>query len=746
MAGRCLEEVLAIEPEAETDFEVLQVILRARNEDDRLAQVMRRRAAAGTLPKRRDRLLALAELTYASDPVEAATVLAEAVELDPTSVPVLLRLAEVEAELGRSAEAIATYRSAIAASADSRTVSAAWVRIGDIAERALADGDQAVEAYRNALLAAPDELSALAGLVRGLTRRRDFAEAAIVLRRLATVESEPEARVGHLVTLGELLAGPAEDPEGAADAFEQALALDPQHDLAIDRLDAILVRARRAVAAGGGAGALSGGRARRPLAPAAPRGAVERPARIERARRRRIARRGRHRRGRRRGPAPSSRACWSPPTGCPRRSPSTWCSCASSRCGSSRCGRCAGFSSASGSGAGRPGWRRRWRRWARRTPATRAPCARRARAGRPRRPERSPAPTSSQSSATPTPATRRRCCSRRCSRCCRASMAWRSRTGASPSRIGWRRAPRIRSAPWSAASPRCSGRRHLRRLPRPRHRHPGRVEAGPPPALLVPPTFAALPRQEAYLQLGRQLGHLRAGTYAVGRIPRKDLGLLVAAGVRTVFPDYGRGVLPEEQLNDVAQKIAHAAPAAPARVRAGGARLPRRRRLRRRTVARRHRVHRHPRGAGGVGRRSRRVRAARAGGSAPGRRGAAASGGAAGRGARQRRRRRSDQLRRRRRALDAQPAAGRRLNDGNPGRVPNPSATSSAEQSSSSLTRAFQGRGRLALPRTPPSGRGRRGSSGRRGPARPERRACRPARPGWPPAPPPAARGCRPGA
>ena len=69
MAGRCLEEVLAIEPEAETDFEVLQVILRARNEDDRLAQVMRRRAAAGTLPKRRDRLLALAELTYARDPV-----------------------------------------------------------------------------------------------------------------------------------------------------------------------------------------------------------------------------------------------------------------------------------------------------------------------------------------------------------------------------------------------------------------------------------------------------------------------------------------------------------------------------------------------------------------------------------------------------------------------------------------------------------------------------------------------------
>jgi hypothetical protein len=46
----------------------------------------------------------------------------------------------------------------------------------------------------------------------------------------------------------------------------------------------------------------------------------------------------------------------------------------------------------------------------------------------------------------------------------------------------------------------------------------------------------------------------------VGRIPAKDLGLLVAAGVRTMFPEYGRGILPEEQLNDVAQKITRMLP------------------------------------------------------------------------------------------------------------------------------------------------------------------------------------------
>ena len=86
------------------------------------------------------------------------------------------------------------------------------------------------------------------------------------------------------------------------------------------------------------------------------------------------------------------------------------------------------------------------------------------------------------------------------------------------------------------------------------------IEAGPPPALLVPANLLSQPLQDACGQIGRQLGHLRAGTYGISRIPGKDLGLLVVAGVRTVYPDYGRGILPEEQLNDVAQKIARMLP------------------------------------------------------------------------------------------------------------------------------------------------------------------------------------------
>jgi tetratricopeptide (TPR) repeat protein len=522
--------------------------------------VMRRRAAAGTLPKRRDRLLALAELIHGRDPVEAASVLAEAVKLDPTSVPVLLRLAEVEADLGRHAEAIATYRHAIAASPDPRTVSAAWVRIGDIAERALADGDQAIEAHRNALLAAPDEISALAGLVRGLTRRRDFAEAAIVLRRLAAVEAESEARVGHLVTLGELLAGPAEDPEGAAEAFEQALALDPRHDVAMDRLDALLIRLDEA-------SRLAAALARYlEVAPGA------------RTRRMRLA------------------ALWNGPLGSSARAVDELRIVVGANEGDVEArvelGRVLESSDRFPEAIAehlvllrleplrvdslqalrrlceRAGQRRRAARVAAALAALGLTDAADARAVREARQRWMPETTGTISAAE-FEAVIRHPDARHPATSLLAAMS-----EVLPRLYGlaledWGVTKQDRLAARSEDPQRALVARvaslfgvddtfdvfQARTVAT-----QVEIEAGPPPALLLPASFGGLPRQEAYLQLGRQLGHLRAGTYAVGRIPGKDWGLLVAAGVRTVFPDYGRGILPEEQLNDVAQKISRTLP------------------------------------------------------------------------------------------------------------------------------------------------------------------------------------------
>ena len=192
MAARCLEEVLAIEPEAETDFEVLQVILRAREDDERLAQVMRRRAAAGTLPKRRDRLLALAELLHARDPVEAAAVLAEAVKLDPGSVAVL-----VAPGRGRGGDrAVGRGDRDLPRAPSPRRQTRRWSAPPGPASAtspsaALADGDLAIDAYRTRCWRSPTIWRRWTGCRAGSRAGAITARRRIVLRRLASLEPEP---------------------------------------------------------------------------------------------------------------------------------------------------------------------------------------------------------------------------------------------------------------------------------------------------------------------------------------------------------------------------------------------------------------------------------------------------------------------------------------------------------------------------------------------------------------------------
>ena len=86
----------------------------------------------------------------------------------------------------------------------------------------------------------PDDVAALAGLTQGLLRQRKYESAAEALRQLASVDPDPAARVGHLITLGEILAGPLRDAEGAADAWEKSLEIDPARGVTVDRLDVVL--------------------------------------------------------------------------------------------------------------------------------------------------------------------------------------------------------------------------------------------------------------------------------------------------------------------------------------------------------------------------------------------------------------------------------------------------------------------------------------------------------------------------
>jgi len=229
------------DPDADADFRALEVILRKRGELERLIEVARLGATRGGQTERRDRLLRLSALLRESRPGDAVEPLSAAVALDPYSVSALTSLAELFVELGRTAEAVAALRRVIAVASDVRTIATAWARIGQIAAGALGDPTLAVAAYRSALIAAPDDVSALTGLTQALVRQRLYVGAAQALRQLASVDPDPTARVGHLIALGELMAGPARDPEGAAAVLESALEMDPKRVVAIERLESVLM-------------------------------------------------------------------------------------------------------------------------------------------------------------------------------------------------------------------------------------------------------------------------------------------------------------------------------------------------------------------------------------------------------------------------------------------------------------------------------------------------------------------------
>ena len=560
-AAACLEEVLALDPDAEVDFQVLEVILRNRHEEAHLIEVLRRRAAAGTGDKRRDRLLHLAGLLHdLGANGEAVIALTDAVETDPTSVVALLRLAELLSERRRPAEAVTSFRRAISVSSDADTVSAAWIRVGEIAERDLGDLVLATGAYQSALLSAPDDIKALGGLVHALVRKREPGEAAAMLRHLATVDPDREARVAHFIALGDLLAGPVEDAEGAAEAFEDALALDPVNEGALERLEALVTQldepGRMAEALTRYLEIEPGSTRRRIQLAALWSGPLVSPHRaIEELR---IVLRGTPDNATARAElARVLEEAFRPAEAVAehlallRIDPLRLTSLRALRRLFERTGERDRADRALGVlvalGAVDPGEARAVRearlRW---SPDLRNPISSVDFDAIIRHPdEHHPATALLAAMLEVVP------------RLYGASIEDWGLTKSD--RLGARSEEPIRATVGAVAGVLGLGDSFELYLARAGVTQI-EIDATQPPALLVPTNFAAMPRQELFGQLGHKLGRLRAGTHVAARIPTKELGLVVAAGVRTVYPDYGRGALPEDRLNEMSQKIARALP------------------------------------------------------------------------------------------------------------------------------------------------------------------------------------------
>lgn len=578
-AAVCLEQALGSDPEAEASYETLEALLVEREDFERLARVLTQRARSGSKTARRDRLLRLATLLHDRQGrgAEAVEPLRAAVDLDPTHVPALVRLGELLGELRRPAEAIDEFRRVIAASHDEAPLRAAWLRIGELADRELGDLAQAAGAYRNALLVAPDDMEALRGLADVAQRSRDHEGAAGALRRLAAVEPRPAARVEHWLALADLLLA---DPAAAADAVEQALEVNPTHGAALDRFDALCGELEEPMRL---AAALD-----RYLAAAAPPVAIDAdtgpamspPPPDVTARRIRLAK------------------LLTGPLGAPERAVTELRLAVRAAPGDADArGELARLLAGE---AGRPGEAiTEHLQLLRVEPlrleslkALRALCERTgdgARAGRATavlvalraadagderrvREARTQAPREPSGAVTAAEfdAFVRHPDERHPATALLAAMVellprlypvrvedWGvTRTD----RIGPRSEDPIRPLVDRVASLLGVGEPFDVYVARARVRDVD-IDATEPPALMVAANLLKQgPRRDALAHLGRSLGRLRARTHGAGRLAPKDLDVLVAAAVRTVFSDYGHGLASESALDELSQRINRAVP------------------------------------------------------------------------------------------------------------------------------------------------------------------------------------------
>ena len=393
-----------------------------------------------------------------------------------------------------------------------------------------------------------------------MLQQRDYANAALISRRLGTVDPDRDARVGHWIALGELLAGAGEDPEGSAEAFEQALELAPQHDHAIDHLDALLVQldepARLAAALGRYLAVAPQSTSRRMRLASLLSGPLSLPNRAVDELRLVIT---------------------STPDHVPARAELARVLEESGRLPEAILEHLALLRLVPLRLESLRALRRLFERSGDRARTARATAALAAlgaidaveiRAVREARTHYAAEPTGTITAADFDMFIRHADEHHPATALLAAMVEVLPRFyvvniedwGVTKSdRLGPRSEDPIRAFVHRVAG--VFGITepfdiYLARSGTPQVQ----IEATQPPALLVPATLLGLPRQEALLQLGRQLGRLRAGTYPAARIPPKDLGLLVAAGVRTMFPDYARGALPEDKLNELSQKIARALP------------------------------------------------------------------------------------------------------------------------------------------------------------------------------------------
>ncbi|MFA6032732.1 MAG: tetratricopeptide repeat protein, partial [Myxococcota bacterium] len=173
-------------------------------------------------------------------PEEALTKYAQAVSIDPSSVPVLEALSELQMAMERWNDAAGTLERLVEVSADPTVRLVAHRKLGSLYHDRLADPQRASRHFQGVLTQAPDDPVALEHMAETLVAEKTWPAAIDVYRRLLPLAQTNGKQARYLMALATVYQDGYSDMDQSQMLLWKALELDPGNEEIIVKLRAIL--------------------------------------------------------------------------------------------------------------------------------------------------------------------------------------------------------------------------------------------------------------------------------------------------------------------------------------------------------------------------------------------------------------------------------------------------------------------------------------------------------------------------
>ena len=227
-----LEDILAREPQLDEAAAALEGSYRAMGNVAKLSSLLETRAgnAVDSFEKKRIYAeLATIRAERQNRPDLAFMALCKAFREDPADTQLRRSLERIAVTAESEEELVALYEEELPRVRDEVAASDIAFRTAVLMETKLDQPEDSLKYYEQALALDPETgVQALPALDRFYRQGEKWAQLAEVLRRSIDVTTEPRGKVLHLQSLAQILDEKLEQPDQAADAYEQILKLDPR--------------------------------------------------------------------------------------------------------------------------------------------------------------------------------------------------------------------------------------------------------------------------------------------------------------------------------------------------------------------------------------------------------------------------------------------------------------------------------------------------------------------------------------